>query len=313
MSFSRYLESKARPAVTVSYDHYREEVERAVYDTLLDPVERGECILTHMAEVMDLRSNLERLEYPRREELLMAVASREPAKIRRAHEQFSTWGKRREAEEVPLVENALFECRSYLYGKEVQFTKETANKLVEESQRETERNIKKIQTLLERAIQRIPNWHGSSVILKVLKTDKGWVSNEGMVIVGQPPSMTFVCNNEKPTGLEIYDIQDIEGYPLSVQEDYANLIRFLQTTKPTPEFQTWYFVARRRDRPKLEQVKRELALGIEATLPGTVELLDSPPDTMEMDVWRVKMKGKTLTEVSEAPVRWLDLYRKAES
>lgn len=313
MSFSRFLESKKRPAVSVSYDHYRETLERSVFDTLLDPIERSECILTHLAEVMDLRRNLEAVEYPRKEELLMAVASREPAKIRRAHEQFSIWGKKKDAEEIPLVENALFECRSYLYGKEVNFSKDIANKIVEAAVLETEKHISKMQLLVEKAIARIPNWNSSSVILKVLKPSEAWVSNEAMVIVGQPPSMTFMLENSKPKGLELYDIQDIEGYPLSVQEDYANLIRNLQALKPVSTFQTWYFMAKRKDRPKYEQIKRELALGIEATLPGVTELFESPPDSFDMDVWRVKLKGNVINEVSETPIRWLDLHRKVES
>lgn len=312
-SFTKYLESKKRPAVELSLEHYKEQLERDVYDTLLDPLKRGECFLTHLAEIMDLRPNLVRLVYPRTEELLMAVAARDPAKIRRAHEQFATWAKGKNSEIVGVIENGLFECRSYLYGKEIQFSKETANRVVESILSETQKNATRLVELIERAIGRVHKWNGSSVIFQALMPDAAWVSNEGQVLVGQPPSMTFMCNNTKPTGLELYDVQDVDGFPMSVQEDYTQLIRSLQGTKPRSAFQVLYVVAHPKDRHRYEQVKREIALGIESTLPVGSVLREESPDTPGMDVWRVKLKNnKVLNECSEAPVRWLDLFRKAE-
>jgi hypothetical protein len=312
MSFTRFVESKKRPTVELSLAHYRDVLEREVYDSLLDPFKRDECFLTHLAEIMDLRPNLVRLSYPRTEELLMAIAAREPSKIRRAHEQFVAWGKGKDPDRVASVENSLFECRSYLYGKEVEFSKEVADKIVESVCKDTENNALRIVRLLETAINRVHNWHNSTVIFQPLKPDAAMVSNEGMVVVGQPPSMTFMCNN-KPLGIEVYDIQDVDGYPISIQEDYTGLVRALQVTKPRSAFQTLFVMAHPKDRQKYEQIKREISLGMEATLPTGSVLQESPPDHPEMDIWRVKLKNnKIINESSEAPIRWLDLYKKAE-
>src|SRR5581483_9434106 len=129
-----------------------------------------------------------KLAYPKMNELLMAVAAREPYRIRRAHEQFTAWAKGKDPEVVGVVENGLFECRSYLYGKEIEFSKETANKVVESILAETQKNAAKVVELIERAINRVHKWNGSSVIYQPLMPDASWVSNEGQVVIGQPPS-----------------------------------------------------------------------------------------------------------------------------
>lgn len=309
MSFTNFLESKKRPSVQFSLEHYRGSLERQVYDALLDPSRRVECILTHLPEVTDLGRHLQTLSYPKADEMLMAVAAREPSRIRRAHEQFSAWSVEKDFESVAAVDSTLFECRAYLYGKEPDFSKEMADRIVDKTCEGTERNANKMVKMLEHAIGRIHGWHGSSVILKATLPDEGWESSEGQVLVGQPPSMTFMLKNEK--GADVYDVQDIEGYPLSIQEDYSNLVRSVQSLKPRASFQTFYAVVHPKERTRFEQVKRELALGIEATLPAGTALCESPPETDGMDVWKVKLKGNILSEASDTPVRWLDIFRKA--
>lgn len=308
MSFMSYLESKKRPAVTVSLDHYRETVERAVYDTLLDPDKRLPFVLSHFAEAFDLGRNLQTIGYPRTEELLLALATRDPVKIKRAHEVFSAWARGNKADDIHRVDDSLFECRSYLHARNVDFSKDTADRIVRSVLDESQQNATRIARLLERAINNV-EWHNSTVILKVLKPDDGLVSSEGMVIVGQPPAMTFMCR-QTPIKLEVYDIQDIEGYPISVQEDYSVLVRSVQSIKPLTEFVTLYAVSHPKERHKFDRIKRELALGIEATLPVGVFLEESLPDVPNMDVWRIKLKRHKNTDINETPIRWLDLIRK---
>lgn len=307
MSFMSYVESKRNPSVTVSLDHYKETVERAVYDEMLDLNKRREFVLSNLADSLDLSRTLRSLCYPQTDSLLLSVATRDPIKIKRAHEAFSFWARRNGSDHASFVDASLFECRSYLYGKEVEFSKEMADRIVSASCEETEENAKKIAATLDRCISRINEWHNSTVILKVLKPDNDLISNEGMVIVGQPPAMTFMCR-QTAVKMEVYDIQDIEGYPLSVQEDYSSLLRLVQGAKPKSEFSTYYFVSHPKERSRFDGIKRELALGFDVTLPVGVFLEESAPDVPDMDVWRVKLKRGKIS--NETPVRWLDLIRK---
>jgi len=143
------------------------------------------------------------------------------------------------------------------------------------------------------------------VKLKVLKPDDDLVSNEALVIVGAPPSMSFVYK-KTPVGREVTDVQDVEGYPLSVQEDYSTLVRAAREKLDT-KFTTGYLIVHPKDRYKFEHIRRELSLGLEAVLPSGYVLSESFGEVDGMDVWRVKLKKIA----GDAPVRWLDLIRKA--
>lgn len=295
-SFLQYLESKKAPKVIVSLDHYRETVTREIYDQLLS--RNREFISSHLEDITFLQKYLG--FYPKKDEILLAVATQNPVKIKKAHEQFQEWTIKNSVD-GSFAESALYEIRAFFYGKEISFSKESAENIVLRVVEESFKNIQHIANLLEAGIQQIP-WNDSAVFVKAVPTTN-LVTDEAMVIVGQPPALTFMCKNSNP--LEIFDVQETEDHPESTRNDYFALVSWLK--KPNLlSFATKYAIG---ERKLLEGIKREIALGMEKVLPNNVILYDEIPKTSE-DIWEIKFKNKIYTE--EAPIRWLHLIKKAE-
>lgn len=317
MSFKRFLENRSKPSIAVSLDDYKEKIEQEIFGHIIVPKERMDEVYVYLLDRDQIENILTDLKYPQVSEFLMAISTRNPAKVRQAHNSLSEWFGDAHLESRSQIDEAMIAYRSLLYQTRT-LDEYDAKKIIATLCKESQHNLDRIARQVELATERIRDWYNSELVIRAVPPSQGWVVSEAEVMVGQPPAMTFTYR-QTPTGVEIHDVLDDGGFPPRQRQDYASLIAALQNKPKVSRFVTLYTVQPRSERYVYEAIKRDLALGIQATLPPQIILSESIPQNESGDVWRVKLDSKYLREVlyegdgrhyqlftSDANIRWID-------
>lgn len=321
MSLKKYLESKSRPKVSIVLDAYKEKLQADLSGLVLKPHNLQEA-KKNIVDIHDVSRILSELKYPVTNEFCMAIKTGDAKKVHHAHMTFRKWAeyKKPSRKLVDRIESIMFQYQGSLFTET--FGPEQADEVIKSSLSESRAILDNFERQVDLAISGLRRWGNYPVTLHAISPESGWVVSEARVVIGDSFTTEFTISNT-PLGLKVGDLVKEENVPASLEADALALIDKLKNVPKYNRILSLYMTRPVTDRRYFEMIKRDLSLGIKAALPRHV-LLTTQPMAEDQDVWKVKIDEKYLREHlcegdykeyyiigDDAPIKWLDQFRKA--
>lgn len=324
MSFSKYLETKSRPEISVILDAYKEKLQADLSGLVIKPTQQLVEAKRNIVNIHEISKILSELKYPLIHEFNMAVRTGDSKKAHHAHLAFRKWTEYSKADKhlADRVETVMFQYQASLFNGE--FGPEQADEVIKSSLSESHAIMDNFEKRIDLAISSLQKWNNYPVTLIAVSPETGWVTSEAIVVLGDSFKVEFTIENT-PLGLKVGSLKKEEEIPASLESDALALMNKLSTIPKYNKILTLYMTRPTADRRYFEMTKRDLALGIKTDLPNHV-VLTTMPLSEEQDVWKVKIEEKYLREHlcegdykeyyiigDEAPIKWIEQHRKANS
>jgi hypothetical protein len=324
MSFSKYIETKIQPPhANISISAYKEKLEADLSSLVIKPNQQLIEAKRNIVNLKEVSKILSELKYPLIDEFNMAIRTADTKKVNHAHLIFRKWTEysKPDSQLVDRIEEILFQYESNLFTKV--FGPEQADEVAISSLAESKATLEHIAQKIDLAISSLSHWGNYSVVVEAVNPENGWIVSEAKIIIGDTFKAEFFIA-DTPLGLKTKSLKK-EGLPPSMEADVEALLNKLNANPKYSKILTLYMTRPITDRRYFEMIKRDLSLGIQTVLPNHV-LLTTMPFSEDQDVWKIKIEEKYLCEHlhegdykefhligDEAPIKWIEQFRKANS
>jgi hypothetical protein len=313
--FSTFLERKLQLPILVTLEDYREKLlEKSKSVVWKDDLQKS----AHEAAKLAVEMDLKRLGYPQTDLLLLSLDTANRDKIYREYERFRHWSG------VSVLPDSMIQAETLGYGIS------QTDSLIEALQDRTSLNMHKVRKMLELALSKIKNWHGSQLVVEpsLPQEPEDWFRavEVAEVQVNREPATTRFNIKLLPGGLALENANTHNDYFFTdpfIQEDYFSLIAALrQPLGSLPRIMTLYLTAPLTERNLLKEAKKELAtLGTASIF---IDKLNATRDEVfDKDIWKIRVDGRRLIETSpgeyrpldndEIPIRSIELIQEGEA
>lgn len=322
MSFTKYLETKSRPRMSILIDAYKEKLQADLAGLVMKPDGQLTEAKKNIVNIHEISKILSELKYPLVNEFNMAVRTGNSKRVHHAHMTFRKWVEYSKPNKKlsDKVETVMFQYQASLFNNE--FGPNQVDEVIKSSLAESQAIMENFEKQIDLAISSLNQWGNHVVTLEAISPESGWVISEIKVILGDSFKAEFTLTNT-PLGLKVGDLKK-EEIPASLEDDALMLMKKLNNIPKYNKILTLYMTRPVTDRRYFEMTKRDLSLGIQTGLPNHVVLATSPLSE-EQDVWKVKIEEKYLREHlcegdykeyyiigDDAPIKWIEQYRKVD-
>lgn len=323
MSFNKYLEIKSRPQISIVFDAYKEKLHADLSGLVLKPNQQLIEAKKNIIDILEVSKILSALQYPLKNEFIIAVRTGDPKKVHHAHMSFRKWTEYNHANKnSDQIEKILFQYEASLFDK--QFSSEQADEVIKTSLAESKSILENLARQVDLAIDSMKSWGNHKVTIEAVIPENGWIISEATVIIGDSFTAKFALS---PTllGLKIGDLKKEDSIPSSLENDVLALMSKLTSNPKYNKILTLYMTRPITERRYFEMTKRDLSLGIKTVLPNHILLATMPTiPAKETDIWKVRIEEKYLQEHlcegdykeyyiigDDAPIKWLDQFQKS--
>lgn len=199
---------------------------------------------------------------------------------------------------------------------EIKIVPEDVDEAVEKSIRDSELILKKMARNIELAVESIINWQNPQIKIEALYSSDCLAATKANVVLGESYTVNFVYE-ETPLSFNVSSVSESENIPKSLKNNAQDLILKLQSNPKYNKILTFYLKAPNSDREYFERAKRDLSLGIETIISNKFTLNNFCKESVDFDIWKIKIKENLIYECSEnqfkiidkeAPINWIEKY-----
>jgi hypothetical protein len=315
MSFTSYVESRSRTNIVIILDEYKEKLNADMSSLLLKPNDQISEVKKNILNLQEMSKLLSEVHYPLANELIMAIRTGDSRKVSHANSIFNRWAENNK--NCDKIRLSLFEYCAKLYGNK--FGPEEVDEITNCYLAESKLVLDQMAKNIDLAISKIPSWKSQEIVIEAICPENDWIVNESKVNVGK----SYFIYESTPLGYKVKNLFEDQA-PLSLKISMQDLIDKLQSNPKYNKILTLYMSRPLSERKYFEIMKRDLSLGIKASIPNHVTLANLPTKN-QSDIWKVRIEEKHLQEylhegdfveyqiiANEAPIRWIERLNNEE-
>lgn len=303
MSFNKYVEYKKEIKTQVSIESYKNKLnEELIHLSNKPDIIKLDELKKNLVDENKISKLIEKFNYPYLEELRIALKTKNAKKIEKERKKISNF-----AEASEVISLLLF-YESFFYLNEISM--KDIKKIIESYEDQTTEKLFDWAAKIDESKEKI-KWHNYPTILEALYPKNGFLPNEFLLTIGDKFNKKFIINLSSN---KIKAINDEDDLPSSLKEDSENLAAALLKETVKNKVANLYMAAPKKDREKIENIKKELVLGIKQFLPFNSilyeEIIEKEDD---FDIWKVrtdlnklkKINDKYIALEEDVPLKWI--------
>lgn len=309
MSLKKYIENKIKTQIITNLQQYTEKLQADLASLLLKPNEKIVEAKKNSICITQLYKMLSEVKYPHKDQLCFALSSGDVKTIAKAQDtfqEFKNFSKNKLCEDI---NNEIYDYKIRLISEK--FTLNDVDAVYNSCFYESNLSINKFARMIEIAISKIPSWKNCDVLIEALGSENG-LELEKIKISLNNSSFLFNVENH-----EITEVCESEASD-SIKNNILQLIKQLKENPKYNQIISLYTVQPLSERKLFDNLKKDLVLGIEATLPNHI-ILTNLPIAKNQDIYKIKIGEQYIKEFmcegdqkqfllicEEAPVRWIE-------
>lgn len=303
MSFKKYVEYKKEIKTQISIENYKNKLnEELIHLSNKPDIIKLNELKKNLVDENKISKLLGKVNYPYLEELKIALKTNDAKKIEKERKKISNF-----VETSEVISLLLF-YESFFYLNKISM--KDINKIIESYENQITEKLFDWAEKIEESKEKI-KWHNYPTILEALYPEKGFLPNEFLLKIGDKFNKKIIINLSSN---KIITIDDKEELPSSLREDSKNLAKELLKENVKNKVASLYMALPKKDREKIENIKKELVLGIKQFLPFNSilyeEIIEKEDD---FDIWKVrtdlnklkKTNDKYITLEEDVPLKWI--------
>lgn len=308
MSFKKYIEYKKDLKTIISIENYKNQLNEDLLSLLNKPnIIKFEELKNNLVDEFKLSKLLYEIEYPHAEKLKIIVKSNNSKKIAEERASICEWGKLYE-KDVSKIVNLLLFYESFFYSNKISI--KDLNNLVESYSNQIMTKLLDLASKINDAKDKI-KWHNYPIVLEAIYPEKGFLSQEALLKIGDDFNKKFIVSLNSN---QVKEIEDEKEIPVSLKEDGNNLINKIFEENYKNKIAILYMNRPKKERKKLENIQREIILGIKQSLPFNSILFENFHLLEGHDVWKVRTDLNKLKQSNDqyvvlsedVPLKWIE-------
>lgn len=303
MSYKKYLEYRNNLNSEICIEKYKNKLEENISDIVLKsrPNEIKELINEE-----DLFYLIEDVYYPYCDRLKIVLKMANLKKIVEERKKFTEWAEKNHNEKCDLI-------KSMLLLHECNFYSEVPLKDIKKSiEIHSNRCLKKMYELANKIDHVVKNikWHNHHIKIEAIPPNKGNSLQEVLITIGRDHGKKIVLD------IDSYQTKKIEQETIQGSIFYEDCERLLEgiKQKQKPKVINLFLKRSRKEREKMESIKKEIILGIKQYMPKGSVLYEDIKKDEKCDFWKIRTDESKLVKIEEnyittsenAPIKWME-------
>jgi len=307
MSYKKYIEIKNQIKSEVSIEKYKEKLSENISALFLnpDPVV-VEQVKKNLIDEFEIQTLLQEKLYPNQERLMIAIKTGDPKKVAAERKSFNEWSFDRQDKLTEKIKNILLLYENGFYSNTI--TSKEIDSIVNSYTTQSLRKVNEIGSSIDLTIDKI-KWHNHNVLIEAIYPDQDFTPTEALVSVGSSYVKSFIVNL---VDNQITNIPN-DQLPKKLKEDCDCLMENLFKNSKEKRIISLYFNTPINERKFIENIKKEIVLGVKQYLPYNTTLKKEATILEGQDAWKVtldesniKRNGDVFLVLSEdVAVKWI--------
>lgn len=305
MSFKKYAEYKEKIKTEFTIEDYKNKLKESLSSLAKRPnIVKMQELKDSIIDEIELSRLIEEVNYPHGEQL-KSVLKTNVAKISEERRKLINYLEGYENKNN--INSSLLFYESIIYLDKIS-TKEL-DKILESYCSRALSTISELASRIDDVKEKI-KWHNYPISLEAIFPQKGFLLNEAMLKIGKIFTKKYIINlNSK----EINELEDEQEVPQSLKEDSNNLTKNIFQELEKNQIAILYMSKPKSERIKLEEIKKQIVLGVKQFLPFNSNLFEQLVESNE-DVWKVRIDLNKLKKVNDhyvaltddVPIKWIE-------
>ena len=294
MSFKKYMESKNQQKIIVDMEKYKENLHAELSSFVMKPNKNVFEVRKNFIDSEYFISIFSKINYPYQEKFIIALHSNDFVKITKEQDRFSIWVE-------SFCDDKLMseEINEKVYKYQVNIEKpnlefDEVDEIYKNYLKESESILNQMSQELKIAAEYTKNWNNHQISIEAIYPNENFVVCEAMITIGEVFNASFMYEKTPTGNIVKYSIEE-DNASDKLKNDIQNFILQLKNKPKHDKFVQLYVSVPVSETKKYENIKRDLALGIDSGLPNNI-ILSNKCFLSEGELWKIKIDKKFVQE-----------------
>jgi predicted RNA-binding protein Jag len=294
MSFEKYMQSRNQQKIIVDMEKYKENLHAELSSFAIKQNKNVFEVRKRFIDNEYFRSVFSKINYPYQEKFIIALNSNDFVKISKEQDRFSIWVEN--FCDDKLMSEKINE-KVYRYQVNIEkpnLESDEVDEIYKNYLKESELILNQMSQDLRIAAEHTKNWKNHQITVEAIFPTEYFVVCEAKVTIGEKFNESFIYE-KTPIGNVVKGLIKESSLSEKMRMDIQNFIFQLKNKPKYEKFVQLYISSPISERKKYENIKRDLALGMDSTLPNNI-ILSNKYFLSEDDLWKIKIDKRFLQE-----------------